>query len=36
VQNVTDIDDPLLERAARDGEDWTAVAERETRCSART
>ena len=30
VQNVTDIDDPLLERAARDGEDWTAVAERET------
>ncbi|MCW2716167.1 MAG: cysteine--D-myo-inosityl 2-amino-2-deoxy-alpha-D-glucopyranoside ligase [Frankiales bacterium] len=30
VQNVTDIDDPLLERAVRDGEDWTAVAERET------
>ena len=30
VQNVTDIDDPLLERARRDGEDWTAVAERET------
>ncbi len=30
VQNVTDIDDPLLERAARDGEDWTALAERET------
>jgi L-cysteine:1D-myo-inositol 2-amino-2-deoxy-alpha-D-glucopyranoside ligase len=30
VQNVTDIDDPLLERAARDGEDWAAVAERET------
>ncbi len=30
VQNVTDIDDPLLERAERDGEDWTAVAERET------
>src|SRR5262245_54207423 len=22
VQNVTDIDDPLLERAARDREDW--------------
>ena len=22
VQNVTDVDDPLLERAARDGEDW--------------
>ncbi|GAA2525721.1 cysteine--1-D-myo-inosityl 2-amino-2-deoxy-alpha-D-glucopyranoside ligase [Pilimelia columellifera] len=30
VQNVTDIDDPLLERARRDGEDWTALAERET------
>jgi L-cysteine:1D-myo-inositol 2-amino-2-deoxy-alpha-D-glucopyranoside ligase len=30
VQNVTDIDDPLLERAQRDGEDWIAVAERET------
>jgi L-cysteine:1D-myo-inositol 2-amino-2-deoxy-alpha-D-glucopyranoside ligase len=30
VQNVTDIDDPLLERAERDGEDWVVVAERET------
>jgi L-cysteine:1D-myo-inositol 2-amino-2-deoxy-alpha-D-glucopyranoside ligase len=30
AQNVTDIDDPLLERATRDGEDWTALAERET------
>ncbi|HQR26395.1 MAG TPA: cysteine--1-D-myo-inosityl 2-amino-2-deoxy-alpha-D-glucopyranoside ligase [Nocardioides sp.] len=30
VQNVTDVDDPLLERAARDGVDWTALAERET------
>jgi L-cysteine:1D-myo-inositol 2-amino-2-deoxy-alpha-D-glucopyranoside ligase len=30
VQNVTDVDDPLLERAVRDGEDWTALAERET------
>jgi L-cysteine:1D-myo-inositol 2-amino-2-deoxy-alpha-D-glucopyranoside ligase len=30
VQNVTDVDDPLLERAAQTGEDWTAVAERET------
>ncbi|WP_419993594.1 cysteine--1-D-myo-inosityl 2-amino-2-deoxy-alpha-D-glucopyranoside ligase [Streptomyces boninensis] len=30
VQNVTDIDDPLLERAVRDGEDWTGLAERET------
>src|SRR5882757_1046079 len=30
VQNVTDIDDPLLVRAAATGEDWTALAERET------
>ncbi|HEU4346778.1 MAG TPA: cysteine--1-D-myo-inosityl 2-amino-2-deoxy-alpha-D-glucopyranoside ligase [Actinoplanes sp.] len=30
VQNVTDIDDPLLERAARDGEDWIVLAMRET------
>ena len=30
VQNVTDVDDPLLERAARDGVDWTEVARRET------
>ncbi|GAA1935181.1 cysteine--1-D-myo-inosityl 2-amino-2-deoxy-alpha-D-glucopyranoside ligase [Streptomyces sodiiphilus] len=30
VQNVTDIDDPLLERARATGEDWTALAERET------
>ena len=30
VQNVTDVDDPLLERAAQTGEDWTAIAERET------
>jgi L-cysteine:1D-myo-inositol 2-amino-2-deoxy-alpha-D-glucopyranoside ligase len=30
VQNVTDVDDPLLERAERDGEDWAALAERET------
>ena len=29
VENVTDIDEPLLERANRDGEDWTALAERE-------
>lgn len=29
VQNITDIDDPLLERAARDGEDWQALAARE-------
>jgi L-cysteine:1D-myo-inositol 2-amino-2-deoxy-alpha-D-glucopyranoside ligase len=30
VQNVTDIDDPLLERAERDGVEWTAIAERDT------
>ncbi|MEV0849077.1 cysteine--1-D-myo-inosityl 2-amino-2-deoxy-alpha-D-glucopyranoside ligase [Streptomyces sp. NPDC049954] len=30
VQNVTDVDDPLLERAVRDGIDWTGLAERET------
>ncbi|WP_236239224.1 cysteine--1-D-myo-inosityl 2-amino-2-deoxy-alpha-D-glucopyranoside ligase [Streptomyces sp. CC228A] len=30
VQNVTDIDDPLLERAVRDDIDWTALAQRET------
>jgi L-cysteine:1D-myo-inositol 2-amino-2-deoxy-alpha-D-glucopyranoside ligase len=30
VQNVTDVDDPLLERARRDGEDWLALADRET------
>ncbi len=27
VQNVTDIDDPLLERAARDGEDWVVLGD---------
>jgi L-cysteine:1D-myo-inositol 2-amino-2-deoxy-alpha-D-glucopyranoside ligase len=31
VQNVTDVDDPLLERAARDGEDWRELARREIR-----
>jgi L-cysteine:1D-myo-inositol 2-amino-2-deoxy-alpha-D-glucopyranoside ligase len=30
VQNVTDIDDPLLERAHRDGEDWIVLGMRET------
>jgi L-cysteine:1D-myo-inositol 2-amino-2-deoxy-alpha-D-glucopyranoside ligase len=30
VQNVTDVDDPLLDRAARSGENWMALAERET------
>src|SRR4051794_9068421 len=30
VQNVTDVDDPLLERANATGEDWVGLAERET------
>ena len=30
VQNVTDVDDPLLERADATGEDWAELAERET------
>ncbi|WP_326835900.1 cysteine--1-D-myo-inosityl 2-amino-2-deoxy-alpha-D-glucopyranoside ligase [Amycolatopsis rhabdoformis] len=30
VQNVTDIDDPLLERAERDSDDWVVLAMRET------
>ena len=30
VQNVTDVDDPLLERAVATGQDWTQLAERET------
>ena len=30
VQNVTDVDDPLLERAAKVRIDWLALAERET------
>ena len=30
VQNVTDVDDPLFERAARDGEDWIELGLRET------
>ena len=30
IQNVTDVDDPLLERAERDGEDWRELAQRET------
>jgi L-cysteine:1D-myo-inositol 2-amino-2-deoxy-alpha-D-glucopyranoside ligase len=29
VQNVTDVDDPLLERAARDADDWRDLADRE-------
>ena len=31
VQNVTDVDDPLFERAERDGIDWRDLGERETR-----
>src|SRR5690606_13283714 len=30
VQNVTDVDDPLLERAAKVNVDWAELAERET------
>lgn len=30
VQNITDVDDPLLERAAATGDDWVELAERET------
>jgi len=30
VQNVTDIDDPLLERAVQTGQDWRVIAQRET------
>ena len=30
VQNVTDVDDPLLERAVATGQDWQALAARET------
>ncbi|MGN6599385.1 MAG: cysteine--1-D-myo-inosityl 2-amino-2-deoxy-alpha-D-glucopyranoside ligase [Actinomycetes bacterium] len=30
VQNVTDVDDPLLERAVATGQDWRELAERET------
>ena len=31
VQNVTDVDDPLLERAHQEGIDWRDLAEQETR-----
>ncbi len=31
VQNVTDVDDPLLARAKRDNEDWASLAHRQTR-----
>jgi L-cysteine:1D-myo-inositol 2-amino-2-deoxy-alpha-D-glucopyranoside ligase len=30
VQNVTDVDEPLLERARRDDQDWIELARRET------
>src|ERR1700712_5751128 len=30
VQNVTDVDDPLLERATATGVDWAELAEQET------
>jgi L-cysteine:1D-myo-inositol 2-amino-2-deoxy-alpha-D-glucopyranoside ligase len=30
TQNITDVDDPLLERANDTGEDWAELAERET------
>src|SRR5689334_17811020 len=30
VQNVTDVDDPLLERATATGQDWVALAEDQT------
>ncbi len=35
VQNVTDIDDPLFERARRDGIDWRELAEHETKIHLR-
>ncbi|PZF82935.1 cysteine--1-D-myo-inosityl 2-amino-2-deoxy-alpha-D-glucopyranoside ligase [Jiangella anatolica] len=31
VQNITDIDDPLLERATETGQDWRELADEETR-----
>jgi L-cysteine:1D-myo-inositol 2-amino-2-deoxy-alpha-D-glucopyranoside ligase len=35
VQNITDVDDPLLERARRDGIDWRELAGRETQVHIR-
>src|SRR5690606_9451191 len=29
TQNITDVDDPLLERAGQTGEDWRGLADRE-------
>jgi L-cysteine:1D-myo-inositol 2-amino-2-deoxy-alpha-D-glucopyranoside ligase len=36
VQNVTDIDDPLLKRAAETGVEWAALAEHRPNSSVRT
>jgi L-cysteine:1D-myo-inositol 2-amino-2-deoxy-alpha-D-glucopyranoside ligase len=35
VQNVTDVDDPLFERARHDGVDWRELADRETKVHLR-
>src|SRR6266446_9251703 len=35
VQNITDVDDPLFERARRDGIDWGLLADRETKVHIR-
>jgi len=35
VQNITDVDDPLFERARRDGIDWRELAGRETQVHVR-
>jgi L-cysteine:1D-myo-inositol 2-amino-2-deoxy-alpha-D-glucopyranoside ligase len=35
VQNITDVDDPLFERARRDGVDWRELAGRETQVHIR-
>ena len=35
VQNVTDIDEPLLERAVATGKDWREIADRETAAVSR-
>jgi len=35
VQNITDVDDPLFERARRDGIDWRELADRETQVHLR-
>ena len=35
VQNITDVDDPLFERARKDGDDWRDLADRETKVHVR-